>query len=98
MGERYGARKAEIDGAFQKERESAGVERLRISRGKQREDRGASGRVLGCFLSEFNLHFIFLISLCGSISSCVGISFCVDSSASFLESLACLLAHLFLRV
>ena len=50
MGERYGARKAEIGGAFQKERESTGVERLRISRGfrKQREDRGASGRVLGC--------------------------------------------------
>jgi len=50
IGERYGARKAEIGGAFQKEQESAGVERSRISRGfgKQRKDRGASGRVLGC--------------------------------------------------
>ena len=33
MGERYGARKAEFGRAFQKERESAGVERSRISRG-----------------------------------------------------------------
>jgi len=30
MGERYGARKAELGQAFQKERESAGVERSRI--------------------------------------------------------------------
>jgi len=50
VGGLYGARKAEIGGTFQKERESAGVERSRISRGfgKQRKDRGASGRVLGC--------------------------------------------------
>jgi len=42
MGGRYGARKAEIGQAFQKERESAGVERSRISRGfgKKRKDRG----------------------------------------------------------
>jgi len=40
MGGWYGARKAEFGGAFQKERESAGVERSRISRGfgKQRKD------------------------------------------------------------
>ena len=33
VGGLYGARKAEIGGTFQKERESAGVERSRISRG-----------------------------------------------------------------
>jgi len=50
-GEWYGGRQAEIGGAFQKERESAGVERSRISRGfgelEQRKDRGTSGRLLG---------------------------------------------------
>jgi len=49
MGEWYGGRKAKIGGAFQKEGESAGVEKSRISRGfgEQRKDRGTSGRVLG---------------------------------------------------
>jgi len=42
MGERYGAKKAEIGRAFEKERESAGVKRSRIGRGfgKKRKDRG----------------------------------------------------------
>jgi len=49
MGERYGAGKAEIGQGFQKERGSVVVERTRIGRefGKQRKDRGTSGRVLG---------------------------------------------------
>jgi len=49
MGERYGARKVKIGRAFQKERESAGVERSRINGGfgKQRKDRATSRRVWG---------------------------------------------------
>jgi len=51
MGEWYCGRQAEIGGAFQKEQESAGVERSRISRGpglgEQRKDHGTSGKVLG---------------------------------------------------
>jgi len=62
VGGRYGARKAEIGGPFQKEREIAGVERSRISRGfeKQRKDRGASGRVLGCFTVRATRNSIFI--------------------------------------
>ena len=50
MGELYDGRKAEISRAFQKEKESAGVERSKISRGFEKlcKDRGTSGRVLGC--------------------------------------------------
>jgi len=50
MGELYGRREAEICGAFQKEKESGGVERSRISRGfrKWHKDRGTSKRILGC--------------------------------------------------
>ena len=50
MGELYGGREAEISGAFQKEQESAGVKRSRISRGFRRghKDRGTSERILGC--------------------------------------------------
>jgi len=62
VGGLYGARKAEIGGTFQKERESAGVERSRISRGfrKQRKDRGASGRVLGCLVVRTIQNSIFI--------------------------------------
>ena len=62
MGERYGERKVEIGGAFQKERESAEVEKSRISRGfgKQRKDRGASGRVLGCLTVKATRNSIFI--------------------------------------
>ena len=52
MGELYGGSEAEIGGAFQKEQESAGVKRSRISRGsqfgKRHKDRGTSERILGC--------------------------------------------------
>jgi len=62
IGERYCARKAEIGGAFHKERESAGIERLKISRGfgKQRDDRGANGRVLGCLTVRACRNSIFI--------------------------------------
>ena len=64
VGGKYGARKAEIGGIFLKERESAGVasEKSRISRGfgKQRKDRGASGRVLGCLTVKATRNSIFI--------------------------------------
>jgi len=43
LGEQNGVRKVEFGGAFQKERESAGVERSRISRGF--EKRGSQNRI-----------------------------------------------------
>jgi len=47
---------------FQKERESAGVERSIISRGfrKQRMDRGTSGRVLECLTVRTSRNSIFI--------------------------------------
>jgi len=81
VGGLYGVRKAEISGSFQKERESAKVERSRISRGfrKQRKDRGASGRVLG-WLTVKGLGIHSAVSSCVTISSCVVIPHCVDMS------------------
>jgi len=62
LGERYGARKAEIGRDFQKLRKSAGVEKSRISRGfgKQRKDRGTSGRILGCLTVRASRNSIFI--------------------------------------
>jgi len=56
VGGLYGARKAEIGGTFQKERESE------INRGfrKQRKDRGASRRVLGCLIVRATRNSIFM--------------------------------------
>ena len=97
MGKWYGGRKVEISGAFQKERESAGVERSRISRGfrKQRKDRGASARVLGCLTVRATRNSIFIQSLvlcCHLLLRCHSslrwhvflrcISSCVDSPTS----------------
>jgi len=82
MFEQYGARKAEIGGAFQKERESAGVERSRIGRGfkKQRKDRGTSGRLLGCLtvMASRNSSFIQQSHplLLASLRFCV--HYCID--------------------
>ena len=74
--------KAEI---AQKERESAGVERTRISRGfgKQRKNSGTSGESFGVFicegLSEFNLRSA--VSSCVAIFSCITIPYCVGISS-----------------
>ena len=90
MGELYGGREAEICGAFQKEQESAGVERSRISRGfrKRHNDRGTSERigVLNCEgLLEFNLHAAVLS--CVAIHSCVAILHWVEISSCVSSSL-----------
>ena len=86
IGESYGARvgKAELGRVFQKERESVGVERTRISGGfgKQRKDCGTSGESFGVLdcegLSEFNLDSILIqqcrLVLRHSLSYCVVIS------------------------
>jgi len=52
MSELYGGREKEISGPFQKEQDSAEVERSRISRGfgKRHNDRGTSEMILGCSL------------------------------------------------
>ena len=62
MGEVYGGREAEIGGAFQKDKESAGVERSRISRGftKLHKDRGTSERILGCLTVRASWKSIFI--------------------------------------
>jgi len=93
VGGRYGARKAEIGGAFQKERGSAGVERSRISRGfgKQRKDRGASGRVLRCLtVRATGTRNSIFIQQCRRV-------FPSPLALPFLIALACLCTvHLFL--
>ena len=99
MGERYVARKAEIGGAFQKERESAGVEtrRSRISRGfgKQRKDRGTSGRILGCSTVRASRNSIIFIQQ----SRLVTVLPSPPSHAlPFLIALACLCAVVSLLV
>jgi len=58
----YGGREAETGGAFQKEQESPGVERSRISRGfgKRHKDRGTSKRILGCLTVRASWNSIFM--------------------------------------
>ena len=88
MGELYGGREAEIGGAFQKEQESAGVERSRISRGfgKRHKDRGTSERILGCLTVRACWNSIFRrisrIVLPATLALPFHISSCVSSSAS----------------
>jgi len=65
MGESYGARvgQAEIGRGFQRERESAGVERTRISKGfgKQRKDCGTSGGGTVCCVRGPPLEGLFVV-------------------------------------
>ena len=91
VGGLHGARKAEIVGTLQRERESTVVERSRISRGfgKHRKDRGASGRVLGCLTVRAIRNSIFIQQSRLVLPSPLALP--------FLNALACLCTmHLFL--
>ena len=91
MGEWYGARKAEINWAFQKERQSAGVERSRSSRGfgKQHKDRGTSRRVLGRLIVGASRNSIFIQQSCLVLPSPLALPFLIALAS--LCAVACLL-------
>ena len=81
MGELYGGSEAEIGGAFQKEQESAGVKRSRISRGsrfgKRHKDRGTSERILGCLTVRASWNSILMQQSRIVLSSTLSLPFCI---------------------
>jgi len=79
MRELYGGREAVICGAFQKEQESAGIERSRISRGfwnlKQHKDCGTSERILGWLTVGASWNSIFMQQSCIVLPSTLALPF-----------------------